>query len=192
MMRLILIILISNFYLSLLGQYHPTPTENQIDKLKKISEKAYNKSRLGIYETSIIIYYGDLGCDDMLNDREISKSLLQEGIKFGYYRKKKCFFKNEKYLAADIYYLDQNGRLLGYYDGQIIYPSIAKNGDTMLDDVDRFINYLNDSKYSSFFHLSCLDGSLYYAVDSTGSPVLINEYLFSQNENPMIYISELE
>ena len=175
------------------GQYHPIPSNDELNELKKVSDKAYKKSGLKPYTKSIMIFYGDLGCDDVLGEKLVNKSLFEQGIKFGYYTRKKCLFKKEKYLAANIYYLDEDNELLGYFDGQSVFPAVADNGDKMYAETERFIQYIIENEFTDIFNLGCaLDISKYYALDKDGDAVLLDEFLFREGKNPVLKIDELK
>jgi hypothetical protein len=166
--------------------------QSELEKLLKISENAYEKSSLEPYDTFVIIYYGDLDCDNPLEEKTANKALFERGIEFGYYTRKKCLFKKEKYLAADIYYLDDQNKFLGYFDGRSVFPSLSGGKETY-KGTENFVQFLLRSELSNIFSLGCaLDMSKYYAVNSQGHAVLIDEFLFRDGLDPVKKIPELD
>jgi len=193
MIRLIVIIFFCLSICRIYAQYHPIPDENAISKLTKISDKAYSRTGLDSYDKSVVILYGDLGCDDILGEKKVSKELFEQGIKYGYHTKKKCLFKKEKYLAADIYYLDGKNNLLGYFNGQSAYPTTGSSESKVYSDLEKFIAYLDNEKYTQIFNLGCaLDVSKYYAVNKNGEPVLLDENAFREGKDPASHIDKLD
>lgn len=170
------------------GQYHQIPDEEELELLIKISDKAFKKDdTYERYDTIVIIYYSDLGCDNIIEDKKLNETLFKGGIKLQYRQRRKCLFKKQKYLAAMVYYLDSMNKLTGYADGQAFIPA-----SIMSTKHEKLIQFVIENELSNLFMLGCVDGSIYYAIDKNGNAVVIDESPIRQGEDiKVIPISEL-
>jgi len=83
--------------------------------------------------------------------------------------------------------------LLGYFNGQSVYPTTGNSESKVYSDLEMFITYLHNEKYTQIFNLGCaLDVSKYYAVNKNGEPVLLDENAFREGKDPASHIDQLD
>jgi len=188
--NLIFILLISVGFVY--GQYHPEPLARELTELQRIADKAFYKSGLENYDNTLVVYQGNLGCNESYDIQEPTQLLFESGIEFLYVEKRKCLLKKKDILFADVYYFDKNNVFLGYFDGHVFVNAVGSDGSSIYPRKERFLNYLLENNYTDIFNLNCSLGiTMYYALNESGEPLLIDEANFTLNKEPARKIADL-
>ena len=160
-------------------------------QIKRVSGTRYARACLrGDVSSVVVVPWLSLGCESM-DDKSLTRSLFRSEVEVNARRQRHLWLFRREVPWVYTIFADAAGEWLAYADGDSFFCARSEEGYSSGGVMTGIAEYSVDHDLREIYHVGCVGGQYYYAIDSSGVPGVIDALSDDPSDYTFTPVAEL-
>ena len=169
----------------------PVDSAEVAAQIKRVGGTRYARACLrGDVGSVVVVPWLSLGCESM-DDKPLTQSLFRSEVEVNALRQRHLWFFEREAPWVYTVFADTSGGWLAYADGDSFYCVRSDGGHPSGGVMTGIAEYSVDRDLQEIYHVGCIGGRYYYAIDSSGVPGVVDAVSGDPSDYTFTPVAEL-